>query len=121
MRRVSHLSSLRTITAAHHAKQLRREMTDAEKKLWHYLRAHRLRGRGFRRQVPLGPYVADFLCESHCLIVEVDGSQHMEHQRHDAERTQWLLRHGYRVVRFWNNDVLENVSGVLERIASLLA
>jgi very-short-patch-repair endonuclease len=65
--------------------------------------------------------VADFLCESHRLVIEVDGGQHMDRERKDSERTEWLSAHGYRVMRFWNNDVLENEPGVLEAIASALA
>ena len=121
MRRVSHISLLRTIDAARHAKELRREMTEAETKLWYYLRAHRFCGRSFRRPVPLGRYVVDFLCEDSRLVLEVDGGQHMERRQHDSERTEWLCAQGYRVMRFWNNDVLENMPGVLDEIASALA
>lgn len=89
-------------------------MTDAEQKLW---RALRSRGAGskFRRQVPLGPYIVDFVCFDAKLIVEVDGGQHSENPR-DAERDRYFVNQGYRVLRFWNNDVLKNLEGVLIRI-----
>ena len=87
-------------------------MTEAEKLLWYYLRAGRF-GRKFRRQVPVGPYVADFLCEDARLILEVDGGQHADRLLHDAERTSWLQGQGYEVMRFWNNEVLGNIEGVL--------
>src|SRR5262249_35580093 len=75
-------------------------------------------GSHFRRQVPIGPYVVDFACMAARLIVEVDGSQHGSDQGHarDEERTRWLEKEGYRVVRFWNNDITQNVEGVLETI-----
>jgi very-short-patch-repair endonuclease len=93
-------------------------MTHAEGRLWYYLRAHRFLGLHIRRQVPIGPYVADFLCESQRLVIEVDGGQHAERCNEDEERSCWLRQHGYRVLRFWNNEVLENTAGVLERIAA---
>jgi len=92
-------------------------MTDAERTLWYYLRAGRFQGRKFRRQVPLGRYVVDFLCEEARLIVEVDGGQHAEQVERDSARTQWLRAQGYAVIRFWNNDVLENVEGVLATLS----
>ena len=96
-------------------------MTDCEYRLWYYLRARRFQGCKFRRQVPLGPYIVDFLCEKSRLIVEVDGGQHAERVRHDAARSEWLVAQGYRVLRFWNNDVLENIEGVLETLLAELA
>jgi adenine-specific DNA-methyltransferase len=96
-------------------------MTDAERKLWYHLRGSRLRGFTFRRQVPLGNYVVDFLCERQRLVVEVDGGQHADRLEHDASRTQWLSAQGYSVARFWNNDVLTNIEGVLEVISRELA
>jgi very-short-patch-repair endonuclease len=96
-------------------------MTDAEWRLWYHLRAGRFAGRKFRRQVPLGPYVVDFLCEQAKLIVEVDGGQHAERSVQDEARTRWLSERGYRVVRFWNNDVLTNMDGVWEAISVALA
>ena len=87
------------------AKVQRRAPTEAERRLWALLRAHRLAAFKFRRQQPIGPYIADFVCQAHRLIVEVDGAQHAD-SAHDAARTAWLEGRGYRVMRFWNNDVL---------------
>lgn len=102
-----------------HASRLRREMTDAERRLWSRLRGRRLEGWKFRSQHSIGPYVADFLCWDARLIVEVDGGQHDEMA--DGDRTAFLRGQGYRVVRFWNNDVLGNIDGVLERLLLILA
>ena len=96
----------------HFARQLLRNMTDAERMLWHHLRAHRLGGQKFRRQQPLGPYVLDFVHFGARLIIEADGGQHSESQ-HDALRDAWLKGQGFRVLRFWNNDILLNTEGVL--------
>jgi very-short-patch-repair endonuclease len=100
------------------ARRLRREMTDAECKLWYAVRAKRFENLGFRRQVPIGPFIVDFFCPEHRLIVELDGGQHGtdEALRYDAERTDWLAANGYRVMRFWNTDVLTNLDGVLSVI-----
>ncbi len=95
------------------ARQLRRQMTDAEVALWQALRA-RQAGARFRRQAPIGPYVVDFACFSRRLIVEVDGGQHSAAA--DAARTAWLESQGFTIVRFWNNDVLGNPEGVLAEI-----
>lgn len=89
-------------------------MTDAERRLWYALRNRRFEGWKFRRQVSLGPYVVDFLCHSARLIVEVDGGQHSAEV--DARRTAFLASQGYRVIRFWNNEVLVNVDGVLQAL-----
>jgi very-short-patch-repair endonuclease len=94
------------------AKVLRRNLTDAEKKLWLILRDRRLAGWKFRRQVPLGPYVVDFYCSRAKLIVEADGGQHADSVR-DKIRTTWLNQNGYRVKRYWNNEVLGNPEGVI--------
>lgn len=103
------------------ARELRRNQTDAEAALW-----KRLRGRGlgrykFRRQVPVGPYVADFLCKEAMLIVEIDGGQHAEQVEYDRFREEFLRTHGYQVVRFWNNEVLMNLDGVLETLTLTLS
>jgi very-short-patch-repair endonuclease len=95
-------------------------MTDAEKALWAKLRGHQLHGMGFRRQESIGPYVVDFVCREAKLIVEVDGGQHAESES-DAVRDAFLARGGFRVLRFWNNEVLSNLDGVLARIAEALA
>ena len=95
------------------ARKLRLTPTDAEIRVWSRLRRKQLEGFRFRRQHPLGPYVVDFFCAEAKLIVEVDGGQHAD----DGEaRTLWLEARGYRVIRFWNNDVLANTEGVLEAI-----
>ena len=101
-----------------HARRLRRDMTDAERRLWHALRDRRFDGWKFRRQASIGPYVADFLCHAGRLIVEVDGGQHSVER--DAARTAFLSGQGYRVIRFWNNDVLENTHGVLRALEAAL-
>ena len=103
------------------AKALRKEMTDAEMRLWYHLRAGRFEGYKFRRQVPLGAYVVDFLCERARVVVEVDGGQHAERVEADAARTDWLEQQGYRVLRFWNNEVLTNMNGVLETLSPALS
>ncbi|MBL28339.1 MAG: DNA (cytosine-5-)-methyltransferase [Rhodospirillaceae bacterium] len=96
------------------ARHLRKQSTDAERLLWRHLRRGQLEGFHFRRQVPLGPYVVDFLCRSLKLAIELDGGQHEESA--DRNRTAWLEARGYRVLRFWNNDLLANTAGVLEVI-----
>ena len=99
-----------------HAKALRNNMTDAEQMLWQRLRDRRLGGHKFRRQVTIDPFIVDFLCIQHRLIVEVDGGQHAEQIEHDVARTAWLETQGYRVLRFWNNEVLGNRDGVTQVI-----
>ena len=121
MARESHLSTFRTPQSLANARDLRRAMTDVERRIWYFLRAGRFQRAKFRRQVPLGPYVVDFLCESTRLIVELDGGQHAERVSHDLERTRWLEARGYRVVRFWNNEVTGNLEGVLSAIAKAMA
>ncbi|HUA56243.1 MAG TPA: endonuclease domain-containing protein [Candidatus Sulfotelmatobacter sp.] len=100
------------------ARRLRRNMTDAERKLWAKLRDRQLERCKFRRQHPLGTYVLDFYCEEYRLVVEVDGSQHTPES--DAARTAWLESHGCRVVRFSNLDVLKHLPDVLETIRAVL-
>lgn len=102
-----------------HAKEMRHAPTDAERQLWSRLRATRLSGWKFRRQQPIGPYIADFACLEARLIVEVDGSQHADSAR-DAARDEWLGAQGFRIMRFWNNEVLENEDGVLVTILAAL-
>jgi very-short-patch-repair endonuclease len=99
---------------------LRRNATDAETKLWFAVRDRRLGGFKFVRQEPIGPYVVDFLCRDRKVIVEVDGGQHAESER-DQVRDAYLVSEGYQVLRFWNSDVLGNISGVLETILSSLS
>jgi very-short-patch-repair endonuclease len=92
-------------------------MTDAERRLWTHIRAHRFQALSFRRQVPIGPYVVDFACLEARLIIEVDGGQHADASR-DTRRDAWLRSQGFSVMRFWNNDVLANMEGVLATIAA---
>ncbi len=100
----------------HRAAELRREMTLAEQKLWAVLRANRLDGVPFRRQHAIGQYIADFCSPSRKLIVELDGSPHLAQQEQDAERTLALEALGYRVLRFWNSRVMDDLPGVLDAI-----
>ncbi|HXY98533.1 MAG TPA: DUF559 domain-containing protein [Stellaceae bacterium] len=97
------------------ARRLRRDATDVEKILWRALRERIPRWK-FRRQHPIGLRIADFACPAGKLVIELDGSQHAERMDADDRRTAELMLHGYRVIRFWNNDVLDNLDGVLETI-----
>ena len=97
------------------ARSLRRVMTEAETRIWSRLRAHRLGGASFRRQVPIGPYIADFVCLDARLIIEIDGGQHAANLS-DRKRDAWLREQGFSLLRFWNNDVLSNTDGVIEEI-----
>ena len=92
-------------------RSLRVNITNAERKLWYALRDRRFAGYRFRRQVPVGPYIADFLCYQARLVIEVDGGQHAESAR-DARRDRWFAQNGFRVLRFWNNEVLQNLEVV---------
>lgn len=94
---------------------LRRRQTDAERKLWSFLRGHQMAGYQFRRQAPIGRYIVDFACFAKKLVIEVDGGQHADNQR-DVARTQWLESQGFQVIRFWNNDILANSEGVRRAI-----
>jgi very-short-patch-repair endonuclease len=98
-------------------KALRSNMTNAERKLWRALRSRSI-GPKFRRQSPLGPYVVDFVCFESKVIIEVDGSQHATSAT-DAKRDRYFVDRGYRMLRFWNNDVLQNLEGVLTSIANI--
>jgi len=95
-------------------------MTDAERVLWLALRDGRLAGHKFRRQVPLGPYILDFVSFAGKLIIEVDGGQHAERTAYDARRSAFLEREGFRVIRFWNTEVLTSLEGALTAILSAL-
>ncbi len=104
----------------HRAAELRKEMTPAEKKLWAVLRAERLDGVVFRRQHPIGRYIADFCSPRQRLIIELDGSVHRTQEEQDAERTTALAALGYRVLRFWNSRVMDDLPGVLAEIRAAL-
>ena len=99
---------------------MRANQTEAETRLWQRLRDRRLAGAKFRRQAPIGPYIADFISLEAKLIVEIDGGQHAENAAADAARTAWLEDRGFRVLRFWNNDTLANTDGVVEEILAAL-
>lgn len=102
------------------ARRLRRFGTDAERKLWSVLRGRQLDGSKFRRQQRLGPYFADFACLEVGLVIEADGSQHADQVAYDEERTRFLNGQGYRVLRFWNHEVLTNLEGVTDVIRAAL-
>ena len=87
------------------ARRLRRNQSDAEYALWSELRAHKFLGLKFRRQHPIGPYIVDFCCIDKQLIIELDGSQHLEREKYDRRRTAFIERQGFRVIRFWNHEV----------------
>jgi len=99
---------------------LRKNQTDAERKLWRCLRARELCGFKFRRQYPIGPYIVDFICVEKRLIVEIDGGQHATMSEIDNTRTEFLNARGYRVLRFWNNEALQQLDAVLAKILDSL-
>lgn len=99
---------------------LRTNATDAEQKIWYFLRNRQFEKFKFRRQHPIGVYIVDFVCLEQKLIVELDGSQHAEKTAYDVRRTKTLREKGYRILRFWNHDVLQNTNGVLETILAEL-
>jgi very-short-patch-repair endonuclease len=113
-RRPKNPAARRIVTSR--ARNLRRTSTDAERRMWSRLRDRRLFGLRFRRQQPCGPYIADFVCAEKKLIVEIDGGQHAERVEQDWVRTGYLEAMGYRVLRYWNNDVLLRTDAVLEMI-----
>ena len=102
------------------AKKLRVQCTDAERHLWYNLRANRL-GFKFKRQVPIGKYIVDFVCLQKRLIIELDGSRHLVNQNYDAERTIGLASRGFKLLRFWNDDVLKKTASIVEVIMQALA
>ena len=104
----------------HRARELRRKMTDVEKLLWRCLRNRQLGGYKFRRQHPIGPFFVDFVCLEKKLVIELDGSQHAKSLAKDIKRSDYLRERGYHVLRFWNNEVLEKTTPVLNVILSSL-
>ena len=102
------------------ARNLRQNMTPAENRMWYYLRGRRLGGYKFVRQQVIDNYIADFVCREKKLIVEVDGGQHMDAIEYDEHRSRVLEAHGYQVLRVWNNDVFQNIPGIMEKILALL-
>ena len=103
----------------HYAKILRVNLTDAERKLWRHLRNRNLGGYKFKRQFPVWPYILDFACHDLLLAIEVDGGQHSENDA-DIKRMAWLAKEGWRVMRFWNNEVLGQTEVVIEKILNEL-
>jgi very-short-patch-repair endonuclease len=110
---------LRSTKGIASARQLRAASTDAERRLWGLLRSRRLIGFKFRRQHPVGPYVLDFACIEHRLAVEADGSQHIDSE-HDRRRADWLSEQGWRIIRFWNADILRKQETVIDTILAEL-
>jgi very-short-patch-repair endonuclease len=102
------------------ARELRKELTPAEAKLWARLRGNKLNGISFRRQHAIGQYVVDFCSPARKMIIELDGSQHLEQEEYDAERTVFLESQGYRVLRFWNNEVMNDIEGVMRAVGIAL-
>jgi very-short-patch-repair endonuclease len=102
------------------ARSLRKNMTDAERRLWRYLRMRQLGGHKFRRQVRIGPYIADFACLNMLIVIEVDGGQHADAHAYDSLRDEYMRGQGFRVLRFWNNEVLSNMDGVWQVIAAAI-
>jgi len=98
------------------AKELRHAPTPAEAKLWLHIRANQLNGHSFRRQHAIGPFITDFCCIKRKLVIELDGGQHVDQKAYDMERTEYLQSRGYRVLRFWNDDVRKNIDRVVEVI-----
>ncbi|MGL4238758.1 endonuclease domain-containing protein [Tabrizicola sp.] len=113
------MSGFQTTLQRAQAKRLRRNMTVAERVLWHHLRAHRFMGLSVRRQAPVGPFIVDFLIPDHRLIIETDGGGHGNLR--DTARDSWLVAQGFGVLRLWNREVMTDLPACLERIASDLA
>jgi very-short-patch-repair endonuclease len=103
-----------------HAYELRRNMTEAETRLWQVLRSHRFANIHFRRQHAVGPYIVDFCAPRIKLAIEVDGDQHLDQQEYDAQRSAFLESNGYRVLRFWNGQVTNDMAGVIKHILAAL-
>ena len=107
-------------TPTRRSRELRNNPTEAEKRLWSALRNRQILGVRFNRQVPIGPFICDFVARTPRIVVELDGGQHALSTEFDGRRSAYLERQGYRVLRFWNNDVLENVDGVVAVIEAEL-
>jgi very-short-patch-repair endonuclease len=98
------------------AKSLRKRQTEAEKLLWWHFRSKQINGLKFRRQQPIGPFIADFVCFEKRLVIELDGGQHAVEKEKDRQREGWFHKEGFRILRFWNTEVLQNIEGVVEVI-----
>ena len=107
---------MRVINDSAKAQDLRQHSTDAEQALWRRLRNRQLAGYKFRRQVPIGKYIVDFVCLERKVVIEVDGGQHQEHVSYDTARTTWLESQGFQVLGFWNHEVLTDVEAVQEAL-----
>jgi very-short-patch-repair endonuclease len=107
-------------TLKERARRLRRDQTEAERRLWTRLRARQLCGAKFRRQYPVGPFIVDFCCFEHRLVVELDGGQHATQTAADQRRSAFLRSLGYRVLRFWDNEAMEDIDAVLQQILQAL-
>ncbi|MGH6872356.1 MAG: endonuclease domain-containing protein [Rhizomicrobium sp.] len=103
------------------ARDMRSRATDTERTFWTNVRAHRFNGLKFKRQVPIGPYIADFVCGDACLIVEIDGQPHESSRRHDRQRDAFLSPQGFLVLRFWNHEVSADIDGVLQIVGREIA
>lgn len=99
------------------ARKLRNNMTEAEEYIWYMLRSKNIRGLKFRRQQPIGKFIVDFVCFENKLIIEIDGGQHNVNKEYDHRRDEWLQNQGFKVMRFWNSEVIENRPAVLEKIS----
>jgi very-short-patch-repair endonuclease len=106
--------------AIRRARALRRDMTEAERKIWKMFRSRRFAGYKLRRQVPLERYIVDFACHEARLVIEIDGGQHGSSSESEIERSEFLKKEGYKILRFWNNEVLANPEGVLSQILDVL-
>ena len=102
------------------ARELRKNLTDAERALWKHIRFRQLGGHKFRRQQPIDNYIVDFVCFEKRLIVEIDGGHHSEQLVRDAKRDEWLKKQGFGILRFWNNEILKEIEAVKEKILSVL-
>ena len=110
-----------TSNILNYAKDLRRCQTDAEQKLWYFLRGHRYKGLKFKRQKPMGYYIVDFVCISLKLVIELDGGQHSQQLSYDIRRESYLRQCGFHVLRFWNHDVMLSIDSVLSEIDNQVA
>ncbi|MEI6269416.1 MAG: endonuclease domain-containing protein [Methylococcaceae bacterium] len=108
------------MTSTNKARSLRKNQTDAERLLWQKLRNRQLLNVKFRRQFPIEPYIADFVCLELKLIIELDGSQHFDQIAYDNKRSDFLKQRGFKIFRFWNNDVFKNTEGVMESIRLMI-
>ncbi|MEW6248864.1 MAG: endonuclease domain-containing protein [Nitrospirota bacterium] len=103
------------------ARTLRRNQTDVERVLWRNLRSRQFQGLKFRRQHPIGPYIVDFCCPERFVVIELDGGHHSDQEQADRQRTAFLEAKGFRVLRYWDNDVMRNLGGVLEDIGQAMS